>query len=243
MSPNSNRLRVLFILVFAICLTLTAQAQESVTWTLGAPNSDTLNQEGYSFKNLIANNVGVAVTTITTKDYLVINLAVFNNTSDSLAVDPSHVTVTYQDDHGKETVLSSLDPRKEAHRDISRAMSLNATRSIVASQAEKTTTSRSTTNGTVMTATGDSAIYSGTSTTTTKAPDKEAQREAESENVTELALARAHERVMLEKAFFPKWLAADSGAQGNVYFKRIKNYQSITVTVPVNGTAYRFVYP
>lgn len=241
MPRDSYQLRVLFFLVTAICLALPAQAQESVTWTAGAPNSDTINQDGYSFKNLMANNVGVAVTTITTKDHLMVNLAVFNNTAGSVMVDPSRVTVAYQDERGKEMLLSSLDPRKVAHKDVNQTEWYNVARSIGASQATKTTTSTTTTNGTIYSGSG-SAIYSGTSTTTSREPDREAQKETDSENATDLAEARARERVILEKAFFPKQLAPDSGAQGNVYFKRIKGYQSITITVPVNGTEYRFVY-
>jgi len=225
MSNRLHRLLACVISLFAFT-SLQAQDRSRVVWQKdNAPQSDTWVSHGHWYHILRANGVGIAVNLLDSKDYEIVQMSVLNNSEKPVIVDPGQMTITYEDKKGKETAALAIKPQKIADKFIGRTASINSTRSIVAGQAEKTTTVRTT---------------SGSATITE--PDTEKQKAAAAENAGELADARAHGDSIVKGALFAETLEPKAHIEGNVYFKRVKDARKITVTVAIGNTDYIFNY-
>jgi hypothetical protein len=233
--------------VLLACFAVSVQPQQStpvvLTWD-EANGGQHLFLNGQKFKILTGNGFTVTVGLRGNAKYLRVDVSVLNNSTASVDILPATFSVDELDP--KEKTLAYVDPEKIIRSAQKKAAWGNALTAMGASMQRQQTTTTTNSMGTVNANASDGSFatgtYSGTSTSTTSAPDYAAQARA-SEAIRErnAQIASLSERLS-ENALKANTIAPTQSIGGFAVFASEKKVQKVLVSIPIAGTVFKFPF-
>jgi hypothetical protein len=215
-----------------------------LSWTMGAPQSDSIVVDGVSIRVLTNQDILVAVAITDNGSYNVAEVTVLNNGKGRILVDPELTRFIVVTKEGKTQALEPIPAQKIAGKIRSRARWGNALRAFAASLATRQSTSTSQTNGNVSVfGQGGFAqgTYSGTTTTTTSTPDVEAQRRAAATIARNTEDANLRAEGIVSSGLKANTLFPGNTLDGIIYFDH-KKYQKAAFRILIEDTVYDFAF-
>jgi hypothetical protein len=199
---------------------------------------------GRKIKTLTADDISVSVSIVDTGKYFRADIAILNTSTANINVLPG--TFTIQETAPKEKVLASVDVGKIIHSAQRRMAWGNALAGMGAGMQRQQTTTNTTTDGTVNVNSSDgtyaSGTYSGTSTSTTSAPDYAAQARTNEAIRQRNALLAIQSSQLSDSALRSNTVPPGQTVSGCVFFERKGKATSIVLLGPIGEKVFKFPF-
>ncbi len=237
----------LFALSALTAFSQTANDQQPLRWVKGSPNTDSSLHEGREVKSFTVDGVTIAVKASEQRvgservyyDKAIVQVFVFNGSERRVEISPDAISIEVIKPQTRKLERETADHLSKSM--TRRANLAGALGQAGASMQTTQTTSRGSENGTFH-GQGGNVTYSGTSTSTTTAPDMEARRRADAQAavLNEGALRSGASLQDLElkgNTVFPGKMYG-----GILIFERDKKCEEVIVRVSIDGKMIEFPF-
>lgn len=199
---------------------------------------------GHKFKILSEDGVTVTASLIEIGKYIRADVSVFNGTTKAVDVLPTHFEC--DEVAPKERTLVYVDAEKIIRSAQTRVAWGNAFTAMGANMSRQQSTTNTNSTGNVNMNGSDgtyaNGTYSGTSTSTTSTPNYAAQARAKEtirrRNATIETLSEQYSQEVLKA----NTVIPNQTIRGFVFFERDKKAETISLSVPVGGTLFKFPF-